>query len=100
MSRTYTSSDNQIVAKKGEVFAIELEGNPTTGYEWQLELETGAIKSVDQEYQAAGQGLGAGGRERFRLKAIKPGDTVVRAIYKRPWEQEPIEEKKFKIHID
>ena len=99
MPRTYTSADNQIVAKDGESFVIELQGNATTGYEWELEFDTGMIKGVGQEYKPGGEGIGAGGRERFTLKALKAGETVIRALYKRPWEREAIEEKKFKVRI-
>lgn len=100
MSRVYTSADSEIVVPVGETFIIELEGNPTTGYEWELQLDNDKLKVVDRQYQPAGTDtVGGGGTERFRLKAIKKGDVVIRAIYKRAWETNAIEEKKFNVQI-
>lgn len=99
MSRVYTMSDDEIVAAEGELFVIELEGNPTTGYEWELQFDKNRIKTIDREYEPPGETLGGGGSERFTLQAIDSGDTSIRAIYKRAWEPEPLEEKDFKVHI-
>lgn len=100
MPHVYTSADNKIVVPVGESFTIELEGNPTTGYEWELQFDNDKLKVVDRQYQPPGtDAVGGGGKERFRLKAIKRGDTVIRAIYKRAWEPGSIEEKKFNVQI-
>ncbi len=34
-----------------EAFAIELAGNPTTGYTWQAEVEAGHLELVGQEFE-------------------------------------------------
>jgi len=99
MSRTYTSSDMEIVVPKGESFVIELEGNPTTGYDWELQFDQDKIKDIDMQYVPASESVGAGGKKRFVLQAAKNGHVSVRAIYKRAWERDPIDEKTFKIHI-
>jgi inhibitor of cysteine peptidase len=99
VSRTYTSSDKEIAVPKGESFVIELESNPTTGYDWELQFDQDKIKDLDRQYVPAGEDVGGGGKKRFVLQAVKSGDASVRAIYKRAWEREPIDEKTFKIHI-
>jgi inhibitor of cysteine peptidase len=100
MPRVYTRADNKIVAPVGESFTIELEGNPTTGYEWELEFDNDKLKLMDRQYQPPdANAVGGGGKEQFKLKAIKKGDTVIRAIYKRAWERDPIEEKKFNVQL-
>ena len=99
MSRTYTSSDKEIVVPKGESFVIELEGNPTTGYDWELQFDQDKIKNTDRQYEPAGESVGQGGKKRFRLQAIKSGEASIRAIYKRAWERDAIDEKHFKIRI-
>jgi predicted secreted protein len=100
MSRVYTRAENKIVVPVGESFTIELEGNPTTGYEWELQFDNDKLKLTDQQYQPPGaNAIGGGGKEQFILKAIKKGNTVIRAVYKRAWESDPIEEKKFDVQI-
>ena len=99
MPRTYNSSDKEIVVPKGESFAIELEGNPTTGYDWELQFDQDKIKDIDSQHVPATESVGGGGKRRFVLQAVKSGDLSVRAIYKRAWERDPIDEKTFKIRI-
>jgi predicted secreted protein len=60
MSSVFTKSDNEIEVKVGDSFAIELEGNPTTGYDWQLKFDSDTLELLDQHYMQKGGGLGAG----------------------------------------
>lgn len=100
MPHVYTNQDTKIIVSAGEPFTIELEGNPTTGYEWELQVDNDKVQVIDQRYQPPGRtSVGGGGQERFTLKPIKKGGAIVRALYKRAWEREPIEEKKFIVEI-
>lgn len=92
-----TGSD--IVAGVGEPFVVELEANPTTGYEWQLQVDANKVEIVNRKYQPSGSGIGAGGSEHITLRPISTGDTSIRALYKRKWETDPIEERHFKLRI-
>lgn len=61
MSLIYSKSNNQIIAGVGDPFVIELEGNPTTGYEWQLQFDSDKIVLLDQQYKPVGSKLGRAG---------------------------------------
>jgi inhibitor of cysteine peptidase len=99
MSSIYTKADNQIAVQVGDEFMIELEANPTTGYEWHLQFDSGKVTLLSQQFKQKGGGVGAGGVQHFRLKASNPGQTTIRAIYKRSWEANSLEEHSFTVNI-
>ncbi len=85
-----------VEVEKGDEFAIVLESNPTTGYQWKLaeELETEIVVLVQTEYEAPDtELLGAGGEEKWTFKAENVGETTITLAYVRPWEEEAAEEQ-------
>ena len=89
--KEYRDPANLIEVEKGEEFAILLESNPTTGYQWKLaeELDTEIIVLVKTEYEAPDTELmGAPGEEKWTFKAENLGDTTITLAYVRPWEEE------------
>jgi inhibitor of cysteine peptidase len=99
MPNVYRKTDAQIRAKVGDPFIIELECNPTTGYQWRLTLDESKVKLVDQHYQTAGSGVGSGGLERFICQPVKGGQTSIRATYKRQWETTSRKQQDFLVRI-
>lgn len=99
MTKVYRKPGEPIVAVVGERFVLELEGNATTGYQWQLELDTDKVRLVDEEYQPSGAGVGGGGLHKFTLEPVAAGETIIHARYKRSWESKPIEEEKIPLRI-
>jgi inhibitor of cysteine peptidase len=86
-----------IEVEKGEEFAIVLESNPSTGYQWKLaeELDTGIVVLVKTEYEAPDTELmGAAGEEKWTFRAENLGDTTITLAYVRPWEEEGTEESR------
>jgi len=80
----------EIVAAPGQRFTIELDGNRSTGFQWELgkPLDTALVTSVDTEYrQAPGAAVGAGGKEIWTFDAVAPGWTKIQLVYRRPWEE-------------
>lgn len=99
MPATYQHQDNQISARVGETFVVELEGNPTTGYQWELSEGDDKFRLVEKDYAQPGPGIGAATRERFAIKAIEPGSTTLTFKHKRSWESEVLDTKTFRLHI-
>ena len=83
---------------------MTLKSNITTGYQWQL------AKAVDKKYLLL-TGLryitkktklvGAGGKEEWTFKAVKPGTAVISFEYVRPWEKKaaPAKARNFVVVI-
>ena len=101
--KTYTDSGQTISIGVNQEFVIALGSNPTTGYMWQESHDETMVELVKSEYQmgeGAQQGMvGAGGVELFRFKALKTGQTEITLVYKRPWEQEIVDQKAFLVDI-
>jgi inhibitor of cysteine peptidase len=79
----------------GDTFAIELEANATTGYEWMLadSLPATVLRLVAQEYVAPTpqpQRVGQGGQARLTLQATGRGATDVALVYARPWDRRSV----------
>jgi len=83
----------------GQTFAIALAGNPTTGYTWQAGVDEEYLESIGKEFEPRGQGVGAGGQEVLRFRALRAGETGITCAYRRPWETEAHDTKRFSVRI-
>lgn len=74
----------------GDVLNFELESNPTTGYEWVVDYDRDFLVLVHSSFiESEKKGLvGVPGKQRFRFKAIKKGETTIEFLYRRPWEKD------------
>jgi len=101
--KTYTDSGQTINIDVNREFVVALGSNPTTGYSWQESHDETMLELVGKTYKPgkeAEQGaVGAGGVEYFRFKALKMGKTEITLVYKRLWEEEPLEQKVFIVNI-
>jgi inhibitor of cysteine peptidase len=102
-AKTYTDSGQMIKIGVNQEFVIALSSNPTTGYMWQESHDENMLKLVESKYEMGEEAkqsvVGAGGVELFRFKALKTGKTEITTVYKRAWEEEPIDQKAFTINI-
>ena len=79
----------------GESITINLESNPTTGFQWQIGYDPEKLELVSQDFIAPEEtGLvGASGEEMFVLEALMPGESEITFLYSRPWETDVEPEK-------
>ena len=84
-------SGKKVAIKVGEAIAVELKGNPTTGYGWAVEAKPEGIDvAIDYTSDPHEPGMcGVGGVFKVTVKATAAcaGDVVLG--YKRPWETQP-----------
>ncbi len=96
----FPADGQEVQVSKGFQLKVSLEGNITTGYDWEIEdfkpslLEVTESVYVDaaqnQEKSDAPVKVGAGGVKTFTFRAKKAGETRLVFWYKRPWsEDEP-----------
>ncbi len=80
---------------------VVLEGNPTTGYQWQIDaLDASVIKPIGEpEFKPDSDAIGSGGEYTFVFESITPGQTTLTLIYHRPFEKgvEPL--KTFRVTV-
>lgn len=80
--------------KVGQVLAIERSGNASTGYQWQWVEDGSPVlariapppAAVPAEEPAEPGRVGAPRMSRWWFKAVQPGRTTLRLVYRRPWE--------------
>jgi len=77
----------------GSEIKIVLEGNPTTGYSWDVASfstnclqQIGAMAYLQSEQPGGKHRVGVGGKFMFRFKAVGSGQGQIQLIYRRPWE--------------
>ena len=90
-----TEADNgrtNSVKAGGEIKVI-LEGNPTTGYAWDVVSfstnrlqQIGAVEYLPSEQSGGKHRVGVGGKFMFRFKAVEKGEGNIKMIYRRSWE--------------
>jgi len=91
----------QVELKERQLLVISLEGNPSTGYMW--EVEEGSEKIIRQvgeiEFQPESDLLGAPGKQILRFQAVGPGQTALKLVYRRPWEKGVEPAKTFSLQV-
>ena len=84
-------------------FQIELDSNPTTGYQWTFADTTKSIISlIHRQFKETSNKikLGTPGRQQFYLKANAVGQMKLKLIYHRPWEKNVVPIDSFYVIID
>lgn len=86
----------------GQILEISLEGNPTTGFNWEVsEIDESVIKqSGEAEYKSESDLLGAGGTITYTFEAVQPGSSTIKLIYHRPWEKDVAPEKEYSVTVN
>lgn len=93
ISVTAEQNNTTVEMQTGDVLVIELDAIPGTGYAWEVEKLDTAILNQDGEIEfvpkKADEAL-VGGTETqiIRIKAVGPGETAVKLIYHRSFEQD------------
>jgi inhibitor of cysteine peptidase len=105
MQLTAADQGKTVKAAVGLPFDIVLEGNATTGYQWQVAKIDGDAVAQDgkpdyiQKKHPQGM-VGVGGTYVFHFKVVKPGETKIKLTYLRPWEKNTPPAKTFEAVID
>lgn len=90
----------KILTKVGATVVLELESNPTTGFDWVMKIPEELIRLESKEHVRSADRIGAGGITRFTLRALAPGTATVRGTYERSWEPTPVERRTWTIVVE
>ena len=88
-TRLSLADDGTVVAlDEGETLILDLEANPTTGFTWELDtLDEGVLRlSGEPAYRSDSDLPGSPGTMTFTFEAAGAGETELRMVYHRPWE--------------
>jgi inhibitor of cysteine peptidase len=94
-------SGRLVQVPRGSKVTVELEENPTTGFQWMVNGidEIFLVPEGDAFLIGAQMGLGAGGVRRFFFRAKGTGCTSLSLINKRPWQSDNEAMATFKLAI-
>ena len=103
----YTEIDSGTVltCSKGDIITVQLESNPTTGYQWELTAPTDYLTILPSKpvfvssSESHGSITGAPGYWICEFKALDGGDAPVSAVYRRSWEKDQPPAKRFDLLI-
>ena len=99
------SDDNgtTVEIKKGETLLLSISGNPTTGYNWEVEsVDQNVLQSAGEpDYKSDSMLIGSGGTYKFKFTAVNVGVTPLKLKYWRSFEPEnpPVETFEVKIVV-
>ena len=83
---------------------IELEGNPTTGYEWTCVVKDEKIAKVESIFkpdETTSAITGEGGTYLFTVTGLKEGNTTITCKYARSWEETANDEvRQYNVTVD
>ncbi len=86
VARTLREGDTGAVVEMAlaEQVVVEVEGNPTTGFAWEVaEIDRAVIVPLgDPDYESESDADGAGGTYTFRFEAVGPGEAEVVMVYR------------------
>ena len=101
--RTLTAENagQTIELNVGDKFSVELEGNPSTGYTWEVaEMDTALLIQVGEtEFETDNDLVGASGVLILRFESIGTGETPLHLVYHRPWEEDIPPEETFDVSL-
>ena len=85
---TKDDAGKSVEVAKGGTLEISLEGNPTTGYTWEVEsVDDKVLKQEGEpETKPDSDAMGAGGMMTLKFKAEGAGKTDLKLVYHQPWE--------------
>jgi predicted secreted protein len=106
MTVNVNDNDNggQVTLRQGQILAVTLESNPTTGYSWyRVEKQDSILEKFgDTLYFPSEQDdgtVGAGGWEILYFKSINIGQETLELVYRRSWETDVEPIKTFSIDV-
>jgi inhibitor of cysteine peptidase len=98
---THEDSGSTITLHPGDTLELVLQGNPTTGYTWEVKAGSEALlkQKGEPEFTPDSKALGAEGRTTFRFDVVAEGKGSLVLLYRRTFEPEARPLRTFGIRI-
>lgn len=74
-----------VSVQQGQNFTLQLQSNPSTGYQWKPSFDTSVVSLKNQQYVADQPVItGSGGKDVFTFQAVKVGSTTITFVHVSP----------------
>jgi len=73
----------------GDTLEVTLLGNPTTGFQWEVsEINSAILEPIGEpKFEPSSNAVGSGGNVTLRFEAVGTGQTELKLIHHRPFEE-------------
>ncbi|MGA2972636.1 MAG: protease inhibitor I42 family protein [Candidatus Bathyarchaeia archaeon] len=95
-----TVPTQKLNVKLGNEFLIELPSNRTTGHRWEANYDKLLLQLSTTKYKPLSEKTGGSGIESFTFKPCEKGITLIRMLYKRPWEKINAKDVLYEVTIE
>ena len=94
-------SGKTIEMRVGSSILVDLPGNPTTGYMWEvLPLDRSILQKIgDHKFSTNSNVIGAPGKVSMRFRVVGAGRTQLSLVYRRSWERGVPPIKTFSVDV-
>jgi inhibitor of cysteine peptidase len=101
VSLSEEDSGSTVELRAGDTMEVVLDGNPTTGFEWETaDVDASVLNQLgDPGFEPYTNLMGSGGKFTFRFEAVASGQTLLKLVYHRPWETDVPPEKTFEVTV-
>lgn len=101
MRLTETDAGRSVELRLGDELQVSLPANPTTGYQWEVNAVDDAILRPlgVPTFEPHGGAVGGGGKMIMRFEAVGSGPTVLKLIYRRPFEKDRSGARTFAVDV-
>ena len=100
---TLTEQDagHTVEVRPGGLLDVTLDGNPTTGYQWEVDsVDSAVLKQVGEPtFKADSTAVGSGGKVTLHFQGIAAGQTTLKLIYHRSFEKNVPPAKTFEVTV-
>lgn len=90
ISRPFSAVDSsrELVLATNHTFEVVLPSNPTTGYDWVLNIDNPeVVRNISHQFVTDSSGrVGVGGNTTWTLRTVHTGNASLTFSYSRPWE--------------
>ncbi len=93
------TTESMLDARADAPFEIKLRAPGTSGYEWKADFDHVAFSLVSQRRVANVRRMGASALDVFLFRPLSQGQHEILFRLLRPWEDEPVEQAKYAVHI-
>jgi len=99
----FTNKDNGTTVNLtiDDPFEIQLAANGSTGYSWKiLPYDSAVIKQIGEpEYKSNSDAIGSAGIITFKFQTVADGQTDLKLVYQKKWEEDAAPAKTFEMKI-
>ncbi len=101
MKLSESDSGKTVEINVGDKLEIILDGNPTTGFIWEVSsLDSKFLGQGEEKFAPSSNNMGSGGLEIKSFQAVAPGTSQLSLIYHRPFEPNNPPLRSFTITVD